>query len=61
MAGQVELVTVVGVKAGQLKGQSSYLDSYRTSYRRFLLFGPIRAEPQESFLSRDLLKRGFPL
>ncbi len=60
-AGQMEMITVIGVKKGQLRGQSGYLTPFLESNSRFLLFEPLRAEQNESWLSHDLLDRGVGL
>jgi hypothetical protein len=60
-AGQMELITVVGIQKGQFRGQAGYLAPYLASHSRFLLFEPLRPEPDESWLAHSLLDRGASL
>lgn len=60
-AGQMELVTVVGIQAGQLNGKAAYLEPFLAQNTRFLLYEPVRADPEESFLSHNLIDRGARL
>jgi hypothetical protein len=60
-AGQMELITVKGIQKGQFRGQSGYLAPYLETHPRFLLFEPLVADANESWLAHDLLDRGVGL
>lgn len=60
-AGQMETHLVRGVQRGQFKGNSADLSQFTRDHARFLLFEPLRPEPNESWLARDLADRGFHL
>lgn len=60
-AGQMETQLVRGIQKGQFKGNSAGLMDFTRDHARFLLFEPLRPEPNESWLSRDLTDRGFHL
>lgn len=55
---QMELNTVTGIKKGLFRSQSGYVGEFLESHSRFLLFEPLRAALDESWLSHDLLDRG---
>lgn len=58
-AGQMELITVAGVRLGQFRGQAGYLGPYLESHARFLLFEPLRPATNEGWLAHDLIDRGI--
>jgi len=60
-AGQMETITGLAVRTGSLGGQTAGVKDFLRDHPRFLLFEPLRAEPQESWLSQALLTRGVPL
>ncbi len=60
-AGQMETQLVRGIQKGQFKGNSADLMDFARDHARFLLFEPLRPEPNEAWLARDLADRGFQL
>lgn len=60
-AGQMETITGLAVRSGSLAGQTADVKVFLRDHPRFLLFEPMRPEPQESWLSQALLTRGVPL
>lgn len=60
-AGQMELVTAHLIGAGALKGRTAEAPDFLAAHPRFLLFEPLRPQPQESFMPQALTARGAKL
>ncbi len=60
-AGQMELVTAHLIGAGALQGRTAEAPDFLAAHPRFLLFEPLRPQPQESFMPQALAARGAKL
>lgn len=60
-AGQMELVTAHLIGAGAFTGRTAEAPDFLAAHPRFLLFEPLRPQPQESFMPQALTARGAKL
>lgn len=57
-AGQMEILTANVIKSGALSGRTREVEEFLAEHSRFLLFEPIRPDPQESWMIQAVIAHG---